>query len=179
MSQRRKPIAVPALPVPVGSAAVGFTLIEISIVLVIIGLIVGGVLYGQSLIAAATLQAQITQIQKYNTAANTFMAKCGYLPGDITSPAASACGLLPRGTYEGQGDGNGIIEGTNLNCTGCNSGNFQAMGETVMFWVDLSTAGLIDGQFNSAAPNTKSATDITLASAPNVGAYFPQAKLGL
>jgi prepilin-type N-terminal cleavage/methylation domain-containing protein len=49
-------------------SATGFTLIEMSIVLVIIGLIVGGVLVGQDLIRAAYIRAQITQIEKFNTA---------------------------------------------------------------------------------------------------------------
>ena len=52
-----------------------FTLIEMSIVLVIIGLIVGGVLVGQDLIRAAYVRAQVSQIEKFNTALNTFYGK--------------------------------------------------------------------------------------------------------
>src|ERR1700691_4838931 len=89
----------------------GFTLIELSIVLVIIGLVVGGVLVGQDLIRAAEVRATISQIEKYNTAARTFYGKYGYLPGDIKDPDASNFGFQARGTHEGQGDGNGIIEG--------------------------------------------------------------------
>jgi type II secretory pathway pseudopilin PulG len=88
----------------------GFTLIELSIMLVIIGLIIGGVLVGQSLISAATVRAQITQIEKYNTAANTFYGKYGYLPGDIPDPTASSFGFASRGVNAGEGDGNGVIE---------------------------------------------------------------------
>ena len=87
----------------------GFTLIELSIVLVIIGLIVGGVLVGQDLIRAATVRAQISQIEKFNTAANTFFGKYGYLPGDIKDPEASNFGFAPRGPMPGEGDGNGLI----------------------------------------------------------------------
>lgn len=57
----------------------GFMLIELSIALVVIGLIVGGVLVGQDLINAAAVRAQISQIEKYNTAVNTFREKYGYL----------------------------------------------------------------------------------------------------
>ena len=71
----------------------GFTLIELSIVLVIIGLIVGGVLVGQNLIAAATVRAQITQIEKYNQAVNTFYGKYQALPGDMNVATASQYGF--------------------------------------------------------------------------------------
>jgi prepilin-type N-terminal cleavage/methylation domain-containing protein len=71
----------------------GFTLIELSIVLIVIGLIVGGILVGQNLINAAAIRAQVSQIEKYNTAANTFREKYGYLPGDITPQAVAQFGF--------------------------------------------------------------------------------------
>jgi len=153
----------------------GFTLIELSIVLVIIGLIVGGILVGQDLIRAAGVRAQITQIEKYHTAVNTFYGKYGYLPGDIPDPAASSFGFLARGTLPGQGDGNGIIEGTN-GLTGPNFGTYQQTGETPMFWRDLSTANLIDGNFATAGPATQlypSGISGTI-----LGLYLPTARLG-
>jgi prepilin-type N-terminal cleavage/methylation domain-containing protein len=76
----------------------GFTLIEMSIVLVVIGLVVGGILTGQSLIAAAGVRAQIAQIENFNTAANTFFEKYGYLPGDIPAGPAAQFGFASRGT---------------------------------------------------------------------------------
>src|ERR1700727_1841102 len=109
----------------------GFTLIELSIVLVIIGLIVGGILVGQSLIAAAGIRATISQIEKYNTAANTFREKYGYLPGDIPATPAAQFGFIARGTGRGEGDGNGIIE------DGAN-GLAGGGAEQLVFWVDLS-----------------------------------------
>src|SRR5665213_289434 len=91
----------------------GFTLIELSIVLVIIGLIVGGILVGQDLIKAAEVRAQISQIEKYNQAVNTFRAKFGGLPGDLPAVYANQFGFIPRGSgcNNGRGDGNGLIEG--------------------------------------------------------------------
>src|ERR1700709_989380 len=83
----------------------GFTLIELSIVLVIIGLIVGGVLVGRDLINAAQLRAAISQIERYQTAVNTFRAKYGAIPGDMPDPAAMSCGFQARGTFPGEGDG--------------------------------------------------------------------------
>lgn len=157
------------------SHKLGFTLIELSIVLVIIGLIVGGVLVGQDLIRAAEVRAQISQIEKYNTAVNTFRGKYNALPGDIKDPDASSFGFAPRGTQPGQGDGNGLMEGYWVaNKYGyCISG-----GETAMFWVDLTTANgvnvdLIDGAFSAASPTAGAAV-----AAANLSAYFPAAKVG-
>jgi prepilin-type N-terminal cleavage/methylation domain-containing protein len=156
----------------------GFTLIELSIVLVIIGLIVGGILTGADLIRAAGERATITQIEKFNTATNTFYGKYGYLPGDIPNPTATQFGFAPRGSYAGEGDGNGILQGIVNNAANANYGWVDGGGETVMFWVDLTTANgmninLIDGSF-SAATATTAATITGTA----LTSYFPVAKLG-
>ena len=166
----------------------GFTLIELSIVLVIIGLIIGGVLTGQDLINAATIRAQISQIENYQTAVHTFELKYGYLPGDIPDPTASAFGFGARGGLAGQGDGNGLIEGRDTlvgtTCTDYyntypNCGGNQ-VGETTTFWVDLSTAGLIKGVFNRASPtslNAGATTHINANSTPSLSNYYPIAKI--
>ena len=182
MIQSRECLTVPACPAFLArSRAAGFTLIELSVVLVIIGLIVGGVLVGQDLIKAAQLRAQITQTEQFNTAVNAFVAKCGGLPGDINAQGAAACGLQPRGQYQGEGDGNGLIEGA------MNSGYCQFClggGETAVFWVDLSTAGLIDGSFSQAIDSGNSYVQPTAWVTPTstsyhtIDAYMPVAKLG-
>jgi prepilin-type N-terminal cleavage/methylation domain-containing protein len=153
----------------------GFTLIELSVVLVIIGLIVGGVLAGQDLIRAAGVRATITQIEKFNTAANTFYGKYGYLPGDIPAGPAAQFGLAPRGQYAGEGDGNGIVEcNRNNTSTSGNDGACQGMGETALFWVDLSAVHLIEGGFVSANATTLSSTLTGSA----LDSYLPPAKIG-
>ena len=152
----------------------GFTLIELSIVLVIIGLIIGGILIGRDLIAASAMRATITQIQQYNAAANTFKSKYGFLPGDIPDPYASEIGLKARGTVTGEGDGDGSLQGNWDNAAGGNNGSEFVMGETAMFWVDLSTTQLIAESFTIASPNSYASRSVT-----NIGTYFPQAKLGM
>jgi prepilin-type N-terminal cleavage/methylation domain-containing protein len=150
----------------------GFTLIELSIVLVIIGLVVGGVLVGQNLIAAAGVRATISQIEKYQTAVKTFQDKYGALPGDMNAATASQFGFVARGVWPGTGDGNGIIEGEYGAAP--ENGGWIEMGETTLFWVDLSMANLIDGSFNTAGAY-RTATNITGAT---LNAWLPQAKLG-
>lgn len=164
---------------PESSAQGGFTLIELSIVLVIIGLIVGGVLVGQDLIRAAEVRATVAQIEKYNTAVNTFRGKYNALPGDINAATASAFGFAARGGNPGQGDGNGVVEGYN----GTTNIGYSQGGETLFFWVDLSVGNpassmninLIDGSYTTYATPATAAPAITAATAAN---YFPPAKLG-
>jgi len=151
----------------------GFTLIELSIVLVIIGLIVGGILTGQSLIGASQVRATIAQIEKYNTAANAFRGKYGFLPGDIKDPEATNFGFATRGTSPAQGDGNGLLESYAQSVVN----GLHWSNEPVMFWVDLSKAGLVDGGFTTACP-TCSGSTVTISTSPNLDAYLPQAKLG-
>ena len=174
----------------------GFTLIEMSIVIVIIGLIVGGILVGQDLIKAAAVRAQIAQIEKYNTAAHTFQGKYGYLPGDAPDPNASNFGFIARGSFAGEGDGNGVLEGNahvgwGANCDGCNNGLVIGIGETATFWVDLSTAKLVDSGIaylgadypNETVPTAAGScfsggTCATLSSTPSLKQFLPLAKLG-
>jgi len=156
--------------------ALGFTLIELSIVLVIIGLIIGGVLVGRDLISAARVRAQISQIQKYQVAVHAFQAKYGYLPGDIPDPAATNYGFQTRGTFSGEGDGDNVLEGVFFNGDGDNKGTWEAIGETAVFWVDLSTANLIDAGFNTAS--TTANPPIVPVTGAGISSYFPYAKLG-
>lgn len=160
-------------------ARCGFTLIELSIVLVIIGLIVGGVLVGQDLIRAAAVRATVSQIEKYNTAANTFWGKYGGLPGDLNAASAAQFGFTPRGQYAGEGDGNGLLEGVEGNMASANAGYCPLEGETGMFWVDLTTANgqhlnLIDGNFSTATYTTQ----VLSVTGTALNNWFPQAKLG-
>lgn len=130
----------------------GFSLVELSIVLVILGLLVGGILSGRSLIAAATIKSQISQISEISIATRTFRDKYFYLP-------------------RGQGDGDGIIKGYH---TMSGPGQSKIRGEPLLFWTDLSTAGLIAGSFTTAtATNTMPAS-----SDPNdIMLYMPRGKI--
>jgi prepilin-type N-terminal cleavage/methylation domain-containing protein len=154
-------------------SVLGFTLIELSIVLVIIGLIVGGVLVGQDLISTATARAQVSQIEKYQTAVNTFRGKYGYLPGDIKDPEATQFGLAARDVYAGQGDGNGVIEGVSCEGSGCNAGTNITSGEIAVFWNDLGVAGLISEKLTTATQ-----IFVPVSNGVAVSLYMPRATAG-
>ncbi len=89
----------------------GFTLIEMSIVLMVIGLLVGGILVGQDLIHAAQIRQTISQIEKLNSAVNTFKLKFNGIPGDIDPTTANAYGLKgANGLISNYWD-NGFVDG--------------------------------------------------------------------
>jgi prepilin-type N-terminal cleavage/methylation domain-containing protein len=146
----------------------GFTLIELSIVLVIIGLVVGSVLVGQDLIRAAYVRAQISQIEKYQTAVNTFYGKYGALPGDLQPIVASQFGFQMRAGGLGDGDGNGELDGT----SGGAAYSWSQQGETLFFWEDLSRSGFIEGNFNSYNDGYSGCLRISC------NLYIPTAKIG-
>jgi prepilin-type N-terminal cleavage/methylation domain-containing protein len=162
----------------------GFTLIEMSIVLVVIGLIIGGILVGQDLIKAAAVRSQISQIEKYNTAVHAFQNKYGYLPGDMIAAYASQFGLVTRCTFgssgnEGDGDGNGIIEGNGNTWNNCGLGHGGCciqMGETMMFWGDLALAGLIEGHYETTDGQSQFNNGSNGYSSPN--GLLPPASIG-
>jgi hypothetical protein len=137
-------------------------------VLVVIGLIIGGILVGRDLIKASEVTAQISQIQKYSSAVNTFRNKYGGLPGDLQVNLANQFGFTAGNGTQGQGNGNGLIEGVSTTYMGIDCC------EAAMVWTHLGVAGLIDGEFNTASwtggPNTALSTVFPL--------YFPTAKIG-
>src|SRR6185312_2933034 len=163
------------------SSKSGFTLIEISTVLVVIGLITGVIIAGRELFEAASVHAQLSQIEKYNTALHIFETKYDFLPGDIPDPSASNYGFQARGPYDGQGDGNGVIEGNCYNSVGMRNGFNQGCGELAVFWVDLSTANLLDSSITYKGvgyPSPTANSTTTSTTTPNLNAWLPAAKLG-
>jgi prepilin-type N-terminal cleavage/methylation domain-containing protein len=151
----------------------GFTLVEIAIVLVVIGFLVGGILVGRDLINAAALRAQISQVDKFTAAVNTFWLKYNCLPGDCAD--AANWGFAARGIYAGEGDGNGIIEGIYNDAPANNSGVYQGAGETGLFWQDLGKAGLISGSFPGPVANVVPVGNV---SGSAIATYLPAAAIG-
>jgi prepilin-type N-terminal cleavage/methylation domain-containing protein len=161
-----------SVPPRLAYAKRGFTLIELSIVLVIIGLVLGGILVGRDMINSAEVRATIGQIEKYNSAVNTFRSKYNGLPGDLTPDKAAAFGFTTRVGTTGRGDGDGFI--------GTQSGDYQNYGsESAMFWNDLSFATLIDGNFTTSW-NTDAGNAVQLGAtltATTIATVFPAARM--
>lgn len=133
---------------------------------------------GRDLIRAAKVRATISQVEKFNTAINTFYGKYSYLPGDIPQQPAAQYGFAPHGvSYGGQGgDGNGYIEGNGISYGTSNDGQ---CGEPLLAWEDLSSSAggnLIEGGFNTATSYTGPSFDIVTGA--NLNLYLPEAKLG-
>jgi len=157
------------------SLTAGFTLLELSIVLVIIGLIVGGILVGQDMIKSAEVRATIGQIEKYNSAVNTFRSKYAALPGDIPQASAASFGMfqLTNAATLGQGDGNGLIEGGAAAAT-------LPEGETLVFWRHLSDTNLVDGALGIVGNSAiVAATGIVTANVVTVSQSVPPTRINL
>lgn len=141
-----------------------FTLVELSIVLVIIGLLVGGVMVGQDLIKGGSFKKQVSQVENYRVGTNAFRDKYRGIPGDLIAQTANGFTMTARSGGAGHGDGNGRIEGCSANATvaGC---------ETLLYWNDLTFAGML-------SPSMTTATD-TLATitSSNRDDYLPRAAL--
>jgi len=146
----------------------GFTLIELSIVLVIIGLIVGGVLVGQDMIKAATIRASVGQVEKTNTAINTFYNKYNGLPGDLTN-GTTFFPSVTGSNETNQGDGNRLIIGNASANTACTTTTCIA-GESAVAWYMLSQANLISDPITTVAYE-----NFTLVVSD---AVLPQTKMG-
>ena len=155
----------------------GFSLIELSIVLIIIGLIIGGIFVGTDLVSSSKVRAQLAQIDQYQAAVAAFQAKYNCLPGDCA--AGASYGFTARDpSCRGHGDGNGILESNNPG-SACGSGasitgTYPLAGENAAFWMDLSSAGLIDGSFTTAS---ELATPSGIVSGSQIGLYMPLAKI--
>jgi prepilin-type N-terminal cleavage/methylation domain-containing protein len=133
----------------------GFTLIELSIVLVIIGLLAGGVLVGRDLIKSAQLRSVISDIDKFNAAANAFKLKYDCIPGDCINATSIF------GQFASCGAWNGIDDfGSNTTCNGNGDGkvlqlvpgdpsafNWWRYDESMLFWHHLMRADLINGKY--------------------------------
>lgn len=148
----------------------GFTLIELSIVLVIIGLIVGGVLVGQDLIKAAEIRATISQMEKYDTAANTFRGKYNGLPGDLLN----AQNFLLQGTVANLGgNGDGLVANT---VAGANAN--VLCGENILIPQHLFSAGL--DPFSPTIANVQARDDacVTSTVATESTTLVPGARIG-
>lgn len=123
------------------------------------------------MIEASALRAQISQIDKFQQATNTFKGKFGFLPGDILASDATRFGFVARAGTAGRGDGNGLLEGYYY--AGGRTYGWNQQGETIFFWRDLSDAKLIPNNFSTVTD-----TDPFPINTTALPLYIPPAVLG-
>ncbi len=99
--------------------------------LVVIGLLIGGILVGQSLVDSAKINAQVKQLQQLDIAAQSFVSKFKYLPGDTDK--------------DGWLEQNG---GSNLPCAP------SVVGECSMIFPQLSSMLGFPGKYSFTLPDT-------------------------
>ncbi|MFI4983914.1 MAG: type II secretion system protein [Rickettsiales bacterium] len=95
----------------------GFTLVELSIVIVIIGFLVAGIAVGANMIKQSQIRSVITDLQSYQSAYNSFVAKYNAVPGDMLTasafwPTLAVCATTA--TTDCNGNGDGIIQTTEV-----------------------------------------------------------------
>jgi len=118
----------------------GFTLVELAIVLVIIGLILGAILKGQEIINNAKMKRLYNQYREVVAAVYTYYDRYGAFPGD--DPNASS-----RWSSTKNGDGDGWIEGFNINCAA------GADSESCRAWEHMRLANILTGNGTIAPKN--------------------------
>jgi hypothetical protein len=128
-------------------------------------------------VLTAEVRAQITQIEKYNSAVNTFRSKFNAIPGDMNVATAQQFGFTVGANctgLQGKRDGNALIE------VGAPFVFDEAIGESGLFWEDLTSpvaGNLIDGSYpNSGA--VISCLNTSAISSTAIGEYIPAAKIG-
>ena len=91
------------------------------------------------------MRKTISEKEQFTTAAYTFRNKYGGLPGDLRN--AAAFGFEARSGVIGDGDNNRRVESSSAGSLGGRN-NITFCGENSLFWDDLSSAGLINGDFS-------------------------------
>jgi prepilin-type N-terminal cleavage/methylation domain-containing protein len=151
-------------PVNSSKSVNAFTLIELAVVLIVIGLVAGGVVAGQNMIKSAKMRSQITELQDYRKAVNTFIEIYGGIPGDISN------GVDQWGAQTTNGDGDGQLESTTV-WTGSRISpeNPFYNGERPQFFRQLSLSKMIPELYDGSTVLGQGYPRVALN--PNAGMY--------
>ncbi len=150
----------------------GITLAQIAVVIVVIGLFAGMAVIGGSYKSTGEAQKDISQLEKYQSAAADFRSKYGYLPGDLPAALAVQLKFVARDGSAGRGDGNNLLEGNSYSNNKA-VGSIQS-GEPLFFWEDIYSANLIKDPYDTATDSVP-AKDVV---GSQLDDYLPDAHIG-
>lgn len=115
--------------------------------MILIGLIIGGVAVGKDLLVNFEIRAQLSQIEKLDSALQTFRIKYDCMPGDCAQAVSAGLGTAGGDGDNGDGDGKIIHIGGPLNF---NDEEIQN------FWYHLGQASLIESYPKGTIPGINS-----------------------
>lgn len=143
-----------------------FTLVELAIVTVILGLIISGTIGAQSLIKSGKMTAQVSQLEKFDSAIMAFKLEYDALAGDMNKSEAQSYGLT---VFSGNGypaihNGNGY-----LNDRGGNAPMSRADGEAPYVFTHLSDAQITQGYNTHESSGFTKGEDFPIAKIAEIG----------
>jgi len=144
-----------------------FTLVQTAIVLMVAALFTGGALVAEELSKMYAIHEQVSQIAAFDQAVANFNSKYEGLPGDLLHVSAIRMGLPTGNGTPAHGDGDG-------NISPCTLGWQPHLGcETALFWLHLSAAGMIKGNFSEDGR----LSDDRLEEIQEMDSYLPESPL--
>jgi prepilin-type N-terminal cleavage/methylation domain-containing protein len=171
----------------------GFTLVELAIVIVIIGIMIGGMLKGQQFLQQTRVTGTLKMVSAIDAGVNVFRDTYGAIPGDMLNanarlPNCANCGTTIASNVDpvvactsgNDGSGNGYVGSCVWNMYDFQSASYagsttpsaDVMNETVLFWLELSRAGLVSGINNDGITNVTASFGGSLPTSPVGGGFM-------
>lgn len=151
----------------------GFSIAELAIVFVAVGLLLAAAMKGIEIVAGSRIASTVIQTETTQMAANTFIKKFGYIPGDMrgASSRIEGCGADCEPVAADAGDtvvgdrnwaSTNILESQVVGTTVPAAAGMTVGSETYLFWSHLAKAGMMNSvNANGAASGAAYAFGVT------------------